>query len=74
MYIQQHYSRGSDATKLPFPPILKIVTSPAFIGLLITHIGNNWGIFIIMTMMPTYLNNIQHVSLKSVSFGTHLRT
>jgi len=42
--------------------------TPAFIGLLITHMGNNWGSFIIGTEMPTYLNNIQHVSLKQVSY------
>jgi hypothetical protein len=44
--------------------------TPAFIGLLITHIGNNWGSFIISTEIPTYLNNIQHVSLKEVSEKT----
>ena len=59
--------------KPPFPPLLKIFTTPAFIGLLLTHIGSNWGSFIIITLIPTYLNNIQHVSLKSVSYFSFLK-
>ena len=67
MYIESNKPVAKSKEKLPFPPVWQIIRTPAFIGLLVTHVGNNWGIFVIMTMMPTYLNNIQHISLKSVS-------
>ena len=67
MYIELHKPGAKSKEKLPFPPLLKIIRTPAFIGLLFAHISNNWGMFVIMKMMPTYLNNIHHISLKTVS-------
>lgn len=67
MYIEQYKPDANSIEKLPFPPILKIIKTPAFIGLLFAHISNNWGMFVIMKMIPTYLNNIHHIPLKTVS-------
>ena len=66
-YILQSTAGNKNTQKVPFPPLKKIFTSLPFIGLVLTHIGNNWGYFIIATEVPSYLNNIQHVSLKIVS-------
>ena len=71
-YILQNTTCHQNARQVPFPPIKKIFTSLPFYGLLMTHIGYNWGYFIIATEIPSYLNNIQHVSLKIVSNKTLL--
>ncbi len=52
--------------KLPFPPLRKIAVSKAYWALQITHVGGVWGTFTLLTGVPTYLNNIQHVSLSEV--------
>ena len=52
--------------KLPFPPLLKMITSVPFLALIITHFGQNWGNYTLLTEIPTYLANIQHFSLKTV--------
>jgi sugar phosphate permease len=57
----------SEDTKLPNPPFRKIITSIPVYALMFTHIGNNWGMYTLLTEIPTYLNDIQHISLKSVS-------
>ena len=69
-YIEYHLDGVVKSTdkKLPHPPILKILTSIPFYALLITHIGNHWGIYTLLSEAPTYLNNIQHIPLKSVSW------
>ncbi len=33
------------------------------------HFGNNWGMYTLLTEIPTYLNDIQHFSLTAVSFA-----
>lgn len=53
--------------KLPFPPLREIFASKAYWALQITHIGGTWGTFTLMTAVPTYMNNIQHVTLIEVS-------
>lgn len=53
--------------KLPFPPLRKIFACRAYWALQITHIGGTWGMFTLLTAVPTYLNNIQHVTLAEVS-------
>ena len=65
-FILQNTTGNEVSQKVPFPPLKKIFTSLPFIGLVLTHIGGNWGYFIISTEIPSYLNNIQHVSLKIV--------
>jgi phage-related holin len=45
-----------------------IATTPAFLALVAVHFANNWGLYALLTEIPTYLNNIQHFSLTTVSF------
>ena len=44
-----------------------MMASPAFLALIAAHTGQNWGLYTLLTEAPTYLNNIQHFSLKEAS-------
>ena len=65
-YIESRIPSVNVGSKLPFPPLLEIATSLPFIALAIAHIGQNWGFNTLLTETPTYLQNIQHLSLKAV--------
>ena len=65
-YIESAIPSSNEGAKLPFPPLLKIVTSVPFIALIVVHMGQNWGFYTLLTETPTYLSNIQHFSLKTV--------
>ena len=54
--------------RLPTPPIKAMITSLPFWAIMIAHIGQNWGFYTLLTEIPSYLQNIQHFSLQSVSF------
>ena len=58
----------STLEKLPRAPILKILTSVPVIASIGTALGQNYGFYTILKMTPTYLNNIQHISIQNVSF------
>ena len=52
---------------LPLPPYKKILTSIPILATIVTAQCQNYGFYTLLTMTPTYLNNIQHFSLESVS-------
>ena len=58
---------ASHGSKLPRAPLLKIITSVPVIATILTALGQNYGFYTILKMTPTYLNNIQHVSIENVS-------
>ena len=69
-YINSNVSKcynKSTLEKLPRPPILKMLTSVPVIASIVTALGQNYGFYTILKMTPTYLNNIQHISLRNVS-------
>ena len=68
--IPSNLSRSSNGT--PAPPIKAILTSVPFWALTIVHVGHNWGNYALMTGLPTYLDNIQHFALSTVSLKFHL--
>ncbi|KAK7078544.1 hypothetical protein SK128_007130, partial [Halocaridina rubra] len=45
-------------------PWHSILTSTPFLIVIVTHIGNNWGFYCLLTELPTYLKNIQHYDMK----------
>ena len=51
---------------LPLPPYKKILTSIPILATIVTAQCQNYGFYTLLTMTPTYLNNIQHFSLESV--------
>ena len=36
-------------------------------GIIIGHFGAGWGYYTLFTQMPTYLKDIQHLDIKTVS-------
>ena len=71
--ISNIYEQGTDSQnnamdgKLPIPPYKQIFTSIPLVATIITAMCQNYGFYTVLTMTPTYLNNIQHFSLESVS-------
>ncbi len=59
-------SQKSQMAKLPIPPYGKILTSLPFWACVITFVCSGWGFYTLLTEIPTYLNNIQHISLTAV--------
>ena len=53
-------------SNLPPPPVLKILTSKHVIANVVTSMGNSYGFYTLLSMTPTYLNNIQHVDIQQV--------
>ncbi|XP_064100173.1 putative inorganic phosphate cotransporter [Macrobrachium nipponense] len=45
-------------------PWYSILTSTPFLIVIVTHVGNNWGFYCLLTELPTYLKNIQHYDMK----------
>ena len=58
---------GENGEKLPPPPLKHIFTSIPMLALTISHMGQNWGFYTLLTEIPTYLSDILHFSLQSVS-------
>ena len=52
------------------PPLKEVFVSPPFLALMATHIGYNWGIYVLLSGTPLFLNNIHHYSITSVSEST----
>ena len=53
--------------KVPPAPYLKILTSLPVWALIIVFFGSGWGYFVFLNMFPTYLNDIQHLNISTVS-------
>ncbi|TRY68802.1 hypothetical protein TCAL_04672 [Tigriopus californicus] len=67
-YIRENIPASNPKEQRKFPPLLKIMTSWPVIALIVAHMGENWGFNTLLTQTPTYLNNIQHFSLKTNGF------
>ena len=66
-YIEATITSKDQGAKLPLPPWKHIMTSIPMISLIIAHCGHNYGFYTLLTMVPTYLYNIQHFDLATVS-------
>jgi hypothetical protein len=53
--------------KIPGPPYKEIICSLPFWSLVLTYVCSYWGFYTLLTNVPTYLNNIQHIPLTLVS-------
>lgn len=57
---------GASAELLPLPPLAEILTSPPLWAQMLAFFGNYWSLFLLLTLMPTYLSRIHNLDLKSV--------
>ena len=55
--------------KLPVPPYKHIFLSIPILATIVTAMCQSFGFYTLLSMTPTYLNNIQHFSLDSVSWS-----
>ena len=67
-YIEWTIPSRDEGRSLPSPPWKHFFTSIPFIALIIAHTCHNWGFNTLLTMVPTYLYNIQHFDLTTVDF------
>lgn len=67
-YIETNIFSRNEGNNLPFPPVWQFMKTPAVLALVLVHFGHNWGLYTLLTEIPTYLNNIQHFSLKANGF------
>lgn len=51
-------------------PWIQMLQSLPFWGLVAVCPGNDFGFYTLLTELPTYLNDVQHYDLTSVSLGT----
>ena len=66
-YIEENTPKNS-ISKLPSPPVTKILTSKHVIANVVTSMGNSYGFYTLLSMTPTYLNNIQHFDIQQVPY------
>ena len=68
IFLTKDMGTSKTSTKLPTPPYKEIVTSKPVWALIVTFIFGAWSFHTLLTEIPTYLNNIQHIPLTAVSF------
>ena len=67
IYDEESKSHNTADGKLPAPPYKHILLSIPTIATVVTCMCHSYGFYTLLAMTPTYLNNIQHFSLDSVS-------
>jgi ACS family sodium-dependent inorganic phosphate cotransporter-like MFS transporter 5 len=65
-YIEANTPKQTMATKR-LPPLLKVMTTPSFLALIVAYMGYNWGLHTMMTSGPIYMSTILHLSTADVS-------
>lgn len=63
IYIETNQGEEQTREKLPIP-WRAVLTSVPFWALMVTHFGQNWGFYTLLTEMPSYLKNILHFDIK----------
>ncbi|KAL4708189.1 hypothetical protein ACJJTC_005331 [Scirpophaga incertulas] len=64
LYIQTSLNEIARHKKLK-TPWKKIWTSMGFISLIVVNCAQNWGVWTLMTLIPSYLNQVQGVDIKA---------
>nr|XP_027222820.1 putative inorganic phosphate cotransporter isoform X2 [Penaeus vannamei] len=70
-YIRRHQSTVKREEKVAIP-WLDILKSAPFWSLMIASLGYNYGFYTLLTELPTYLSNIQHLDMASSGFMSAL--
>ncbi|XP_046680594.1 putative inorganic phosphate cotransporter isoform X1 [Homalodisca vitripennis] len=64
-YIKAALVSSSDQSSTMRTPWRDIVTSVPLWALLIAHLGQNWGFWMLLTMLPNYLSHVLGFNIKS---------
>lgn len=51
-----------------FPPILRVLSSPPFLALLLLHYGSLWGLFFLMNAAPIFMVQALNFNLSKAGF------
>lgn len=51
----------------PPTPIKQMLTSLPVWSVIISAVGNNWGFYTLLTIVPQYMKTIMHKDIKTVS-------
>ncbi|XP_054290224.1 putative inorganic phosphate cotransporter isoform X2 [Macrosteles quadrilineatus] len=65
IYIKSTLVSNSDKSSALPTPWKDIVTSVPMWALLIAHLGQNWGFWMLLTMMPSYMSHVLGFDIKS---------
>lgn len=71
-YLQRELGQLKRRTDLPPTPWRAILTSVPMIALIVAQIGHNWGLFIVITDLPKYMNDVLRFSIKKNGLYTAL--
>ncbi|KAM7342259.1 putative inorganic phosphate cotransporter [Cochliomyia hominivorax] len=64
VYVETLTGSNHDSGSMPVP-WKSILTSLPFYGLLAAHCGYTWGFYTLLTEMPTYMDKVLHLEVKS---------
>ncbi|XP_062135985.1 putative inorganic phosphate cotransporter [Drosophila sulfurigaster albostrigata] len=64
MYIESLTGSSNNSQTLPVP-WMSLLKSPAFLGLVAAHCGFNFGFYMLLTEMPTYMSKVLQLDVKS---------
>ncbi|CAN7999053.1 unnamed protein product, partial [Ixodes hexagonus] len=71
IYIETNQGEEQAREKLPIP-WRAVLSSLPFWALMLTHFGQNWGFYTLLTELPSYLKNILHFDIKQNGFVSAL--
>ncbi|KAM7292521.1 putative inorganic phosphate cotransporter [Ixodes scapularis] len=71
IYIETNQGEEQAREKLPIP-WRAVLTSLPFWALMLTHFGQNWGFYTLLTELPSYLKNILHFDIKQNGYVSAL--
>jgi ACS family sodium-dependent inorganic phosphate cotransporter len=65
--------RGHDGEEAPIgapPPLMRLLSAPAVWAIIVSHFCANWGAYVLLAWMPTYINKGLGVDFASVGLFT----
>lgn len=66
-YIQNSIGSGKeDETKISETPWAEIASSKAVWAIIVAHVGHGYGLYTLLTLLPTYLKTALHFDIKQV--------
>lgn len=65
LYIQSG-SKNAVAKTFKGTPWKKLLTSPPVLAILVVQTGHGWGLYTMLTELPTYMDDVLHFDIKSV--------